>query len=130
MGLVFFLILAIMRAVSCPERRIGQAILQFIAIILTFRMTEGQKTLATVEERIKAVTAQILKIAPDQVRSECSFTVDLGASSVQSVELVAAFEEEFDIEMEEDAALSVETVGKAVEYIAGVCKEQGVEVEL
>jgi acyl carrier protein len=46
------------------------------------------------------------------------------------VELVAAFEEEFDIEMEEDAALSVETVGKAVAYIAGVCKEQGVDVEL
>ena len=67
---------------------------------------------------------------PDQIKPECSFTVDLGASSVQSVELVAAFEEEFDIEMEEDAALSVETVGKAIEYIASVCKEQGVNVEI
>ncbi len=86
--------------------------------------------MATVEERVRAVSAQILKIAPGQIRAESSFTVDLGASSVQSVELVAAFEEEFDIEMEEDAALSVETVGKAVEYIAGVCKEQGVDVEL
>ena len=86
--------------------------------------------MATVEERVRAVSAQILKIDPHQIRPECSFTVDLGASSVQSVELVAAFEEEFDIEMEEDAALSVETVGKAVEYIAGVCKEQGVDVEL
>ncbi len=86
--------------------------------------------MATVEERVRAVSAQILKIDPGQIRPESSFTVDLGASSVQSVELVAAFEEEFDIEMEEDAALSVETVGKAVEYIAGVCKEQGVEVEL
>ena len=93
-------------------------------------MTEGQKTMATVAERIKAVTAQILKIDPDQVKPECSFTVDLGASSVQSVELVAAFEEEFDIEMEEDAALSVESVGNAIEYITGVCKEQGVDVEL
>ncbi len=86
--------------------------------------------MATVEERVRTVSAQILKIDPGQIRRESSFTVDLGASSVQSVELVAAFEEEFDIEMEEDAALSVETVGKAVEYIAGVCKEQGVDVEL
>ncbi len=86
--------------------------------------------MATVEERVKAVSAQILKIDPGQIRPESSFTVDLGASSVQSVELVAAFEEEFDIEMEEDAALSVETVSKAVEYIAGVCKEQGVDIEL
>ncbi len=86
--------------------------------------------MATVTERIKTVTADILKIDTATIKSEHSFTVDLGASSVQSVELVAAFEEEFDIEMEEDAALSVESVGKAIEFIAGVCKEQGVDVEL
>ena len=61
---------------------------------------------------------------------EDSFTADLGAESVQSLELVAMFEEEFGIEMDEKSALSVETVGKAVEYIAGVCKQQGVEVEM
>ena len=86
--------------------------------------------MATVAERIKTVTAEILKIDPATIKPEHSFTVDLGASSVQSVELVAAFEEEFDIEMEEDAALSVETIGKATEFIANVCKEQGVDVEL
>jgi acyl carrier protein len=82
--------------------------------------------MATVEERVKAVTARILKLDPDEIKLEDSFTADLGAESVQSIELVAMFEEEFGIEMEEDAALSVETVGKAVEYIAQVCKEQGV----
>ena len=66
---------------------------------------------------------------PDEIKPEHSFTVDLGAESVQSVELVAMFEEEFGIEMDEDAALSVETVGKAVEFIADVCKQQGVDVE-
>ncbi len=86
--------------------------------------------MATVQERVKAVTAKILKIESARIKPEHSFTVDLGASSVQSVELVASFEEEFDIQMEEDAALSVETVGKAVEFIASVCKEQGVDVEL
>ncbi|MDH4241140.1 MAG: acyl carrier protein [Phycisphaerae bacterium] len=85
--------------------------------------------MATVEERVKAVTARVLKLDPDEIKPEHSFTVDLGAESVQSVELVAMFEEEFGIEMDEDAALSVETVGKAVEFIADVCKQQGVEVE-
>jgi acyl carrier protein len=86
--------------------------------------------MATVAERVKAVTASVLKLEPARIKPEHSFTVDLGASSVQSVELVASFEEEFGIQMEEDAALSVETVAKAVEFIAGVCKEQGVDVEL
>jgi len=85
--------------------------------------------MATVEERVKAVTARVLKLDPKQIKPEHSFTVDLGASSVQSVELVASFEEEFDIEMEEDAALSVQNVGAAVEFITGVCKEQGVDIE-
>ncbi len=83
--------------------------------------------MATIEERVKAVTARILKLDPDQIKAEHNFTVDLGAESVQSIELVAMFEEEFGIEMEEDAALSVETVGKAVEFIAEVCREQDVD---
>ena len=85
--------------------------------------------MATVEERVKAVTAQILKIDPTQIKSEHSFTVDLGAESVQSIELVAMFEEEFDIEMEEDAALAVQTVGEAITFITKICREQGVDVE-
>ena len=85
--------------------------------------------MATVKERVKDVTARVLKINPAQIRDESSFTVDLGASSVQSIELVAMFEEEFGIEMDEDAALSVENVGTAIEFIAKVCKQQGVDIE-
>ncbi len=84
--------------------------------------------MATVEERVIAVTARVLSVDPSEIKPEHAFTTDLGAESVQSVELVANFEEEFGIEMEEDAALSVQTVGDAVEFIAGVCKEQDVEV--
>ncbi len=83
--------------------------------------------MATVEERVKAVTAQVLKIDAAGIKLEDSFTEDLGAESVQSIELVAMFEEEFGIEMDEDAALSVENVGKAIDYIVVVCKEQGVD---
>jgi len=84
--------------------------------------------MATVEERVKAVTARVLKLDPKSIRPEHNFAADLGAESVQSIELVAMFEEEFGIEMDEEAALSVETVGAAVEFIANVCREQGVEV--
>ena len=85
--------------------------------------------MATVEERVKAVTAQVLKLSAEEINNEDSFMVDLGAESVQSIELVAMFEEEFGIEMDEDAALAVETVGTAIEFITNVCKEQGVDLE-
>ena len=85
--------------------------------------------MATVEERVKAVTARVLGIDVDDIKMEDNFTADLGAESVQSIELVAMFEEEFGIEMDEDAALSVEIVGDAVKFITDVCKEQGVDVE-
>ena len=83
--------------------------------------------MATVEERVKAITAR--KLGVDEVKLEDNFTADLGAESVDSIELVAMFEEEFGIEMDEDAALAVQTVGDAVTFITNVCKEQGVEVE-
>jgi acyl carrier protein len=83
--------------------------------------------MATIEERIVAVTARVLKLETSEIKPEHVFTTDLGAESVQSVELVAMFEEEFGIEMDEDAALSVENVGDAVRFITEVCKEQGVE---
>jgi acyl carrier protein len=82
----------------------------------------------TVEERVIAVTARVLSIDPSEIKPEHAFATDLGAESVQSVELVANFETEFGIEMDEDAALSVETVGSAVTFITDVCKQQGVDV--
>ncbi|MHC4404961.1 MAG: acyl carrier protein [Planctomycetota bacterium] len=83
--------------------------------------------MATVRERVVDVTARVLKLDSSEIKPEHVFTADLGAESVQSVELVAMFEEEFGIEMDEDAALSVQTVGEAVEFIAKVCDEQGVD---
>ena len=85
--------------------------------------------MATVAERVKAITARVLKLGPEQIKAEHSFTADLGAESIQSIELVAMFEEEFGIEMDEDAALAVETVAGAVEFITKVCKEQGVDID-
>ena len=83
--------------------------------------------MASVEERVIAVTAQVLQLDPGEIKPEHAFAIDLGAESVQSIELVAMFEEEFGIEMEEDAALAVTTVGGAVEFITNVCKQQEAE---
>ncbi len=68
-------------------------------------------------ERIKKVTVELLKADPGKVTENSRFVEDLGAESVQSIELVASFEEEFDITMNEDEALGVKTVGDAVRFI-------------
>lgn len=84
--------------------------------------------MASVADRVKEVTGRVLKVDPASIQDAQNFGADLGAESVQSIELVASFEEEFGIEMDEDAALSVDTVGSAIEFITKVCQEQGVAV--
>ena len=69
-------------------------------------------------DRVVSVTARVLGLEPDTIEPGSNFIFDLGAESSQSIELVAAFEEEFGIEMEEDAALAVQTVGDAADFIA------------
>ena len=71
-----------------------------------------------IKEQVVQVVAQILKINPEQIQEHHMFTSDLGAESVQSVELMAGFEEAFDIEMDEDEALAVQSVGGAIDFIA------------
>jgi len=80
--------------------------------------------MSDVAERVAKVVVKVLKVPPERIRPESRFAADLGAESVQSVELVAAFEEEFDITMDEDEALEVQTVGAAVEYIEKCIREQ------
>jgi acyl carrier protein len=76
--------------------------------------------MSDVAQRIKKVTAEILKVDPAIVKDDSRFVEDLGASSMESVELVAAFEEEFDIDMDEQAALAVKSVGDAVVFIRDI----------
>ena len=58
-----------------------------------------------------------MKVDPGRITDEARFVEDLGAESIQSVELLAAFEEEFDLDMDEEAALDVKTVAKAIDFI-------------
>jgi len=72
---------------------------------------------AEIKERVVKVVCEVLNVDPNIVEDDSHFVFDLGAESTQSVQLVAAFEEEFNIEMDNEAALSVETVGDAVKFI-------------
>ena len=69
-------------------------------------------------DRIVKVVAGVLDIDREMIEPDSNFIFDLGAESTQSVQLVAAFEEEFGIEMDNEAALQVQTVGAAADFIA------------
>lgn len=75
-----------------------------------------------VQARVKKVISKVLKVDENNIADNANFIFDLGADSLQSVELVAAFEEEFDIEMAEDKALEVQTVADAVKFISQYLK--------
>ena len=68
-------------------------------------------------DRIVKVVAGVLDIDREMIEPDSNFIFDLGAESTQSVQLVAAFEEEFGIEMDNEAALQVQTVGAAADFI-------------
>ena len=68
-------------------------------------------------DRVKKIVVEHLGVEADKVTEEASFIDDLGADSLDIVELVMAFEEEFDIEIPDDAAEHIQTVGDAVKFI-------------
>jgi len=73
--------------------------------------------MSDVAERVKKIVVEHLGVEESKVTETASFIDDLGADSLDTVELVMAFEEEFGIEIPDDAAESIVTVGDAVKYI-------------
>ena len=69
------------------------------------------------EEQVKAIVAEKLGVNADQVKPESSFVDDLGADSLDTVELVMAFEEKFNIEIPDEDAEKMKTVGNAISYL-------------
>lgn len=69
------------------------------------------------EERVKQIIVDQLGVAPEQVTPEASFIDDLGADSLDTVELVMALEEEFDIEIPDEDAEKMTTVADAIKYL-------------
>jgi len=73
--------------------------------------------MASVEERVKQIVAEQLGVEESQVTGEASFMDDLGADSLDTVELVMALEEEFEIEIADEEAEKIQTVQDAINYI-------------
>ena len=74
--------------------------------------------MSDVLERVKKIVVEHLDVDAEKVTENASFIDDLGADSLDNVELVMAFEEEFDIEIPDDAAEHIQTVGDAVKFIS------------
>lgn len=73
--------------------------------------------MSSVEERVKKIVGEQLGVSEEQITAEASFIDDLGADSLDTVELVMALEEEFDTEIPDDEAENITTVKQAIEYI-------------
>ena len=71
----------------------------------------------SVEDRVKSIIVEQLGVDADEVNPDASFVEDLGADSLDTVELIMAFEEEFGVEISDDEAEKIKKVKDAVEYI-------------
>ena len=80
--------------------------------------------MSDIEARVKKIIAEQLGVEESQVTSEKAFVADLGADSLDTVELVMAFEEEFGIEIPDEDAEKITRVKEAVEYIEGHSKSK------
>ncbi len=74
--------------------------------------------MSTVEARVKKIVVEQLGVKEEQVKNEASFVDDLGADSLDNVELVMALEEEFEIEIPDEVAEKITTVQEAIDHIS------------
>ena len=79
----------------------------------------------TIEEKVKDIIVEQLGVNPEQVTPQASFIEDLGADSLDIVELVMAFEEEFSVEVPDEDAEKLQTVGDVINYIKERAKSPG-----
>lgn len=70
-----------------------------------------------IKNRVKKVTAKILEIDESEISDNANFSFDLGASSMQSLLLVAGFQEEFNVELDEEKSLEIQTILEATDFI-------------
>ncbi len=78
--------------------------------------------MSQLEEKVKAIIVEKLGVDAAEVTNEASFTADLGADSLDTVELIMEFEKEFNIQLPEEAAEKIGTVGDAISHIEAATK--------
>jgi acyl carrier protein len=84
-----------------------------------FALNIKTKIMSDIASRVKAIIVDKLGVDENEVVAEASFTNDLGADSLDTVELIMEFEKEFDIQIPDDQAENIATVGQAIQYIEG-----------
>tara|TARA_B100000029_G_C17026948_1_gene760743 strand:+ start:175 stop:477 length:303 start_codon:yes stop_codon:yes gene_type:complete len=80
-------------------------------------LKQGTKTMTDVSDRVKKIVLEHLGVEEEKVAENASFIDDLGADSLDTVELVMAFEEEFNVEIPDDAAEKILTIKDAIKFI-------------
>lgn len=78
--------------------------------------------MSEIEEKVRAIVVDKLGVDESEVTPEASFTNDLGADSLDTVELIMEFEKEFNISIPDDQAENIQTVGQAVSYLEANAK--------
>ena len=90
-------------------------ILRIISFASNFHQT--QKQMSEIAQKVKVIIIDKLGVEESEVTNEASFTNDLGADSLDTVELIMEFEKEFNISIPDDQAENIGTVGQAISYI-------------
>jgi acyl carrier protein len=95
-------------------------------ILLTnfFNFKEDRQNMTTVAERVRKIVVDQLGVSADELANEASFVDDLGADSLDTVELVMALEEEFSTEIPDEQAEKITTIQQAIDYIVEAQKEK------
>ena len=81
------------------------------------RLTKKGKIMSDIASKVKAIIVDKLGVDENEVTPEASFTNDLGADSLDTVELIMEFEKEFDLSIPDEQAENIQTVGQAVKYL-------------
>lgn len=80
--------------------------------------------MTTIAERVKKIVVEVLNVNEDEVKNDASFTDDLGADSLDTVELVMKLEEEFEAEIPDEEAEKIMTVQDAIDYIESRVRQE------
>jgi acyl carrier protein len=92
-----------------------------IGLLKTF--PQGGRSMENIEQRVKKIVAEQLGVNEAEIKNESSFVDDLGADSLDTVELVMALEEEFETEIPDEEAEKITTVQQAIDYISSHVKK-------
>lgn len=85
--------------------------------LVTFILLEDNQAMSSIEEQVRNIVAEQLGVKEEEVTADASFVDDLGADSLDTVELVMALEEAFECEIPDEEAEKITTVQQAVDYI-------------